>query len=89
MTDFIQQLTEQINLLLLSQNIHEQVLPQRTKEMVIKAADETLVAATRGLMKNQHLERPEIGYIVAALLYDQPGFKEQTQAALSRKTREV
>ncbi|MCL4295239.1 MAG: hypothetical protein KJ077_05905 [Anaerolineae bacterium] len=85
MTDFIQQLTEQINLLLLSQNIKEQVLPQRTKEMVIKAADETLVAATRGRMKNQHLERPEIGYVVAALVYDQPGFNQQ---ALSRKTRE-
>ncbi len=86
MTDFIQQLTEQINLLLLSQNITEQVLPQRTKEMVVRAADETLVAATRGRMQNQHLERQEIGYIVAALVYDQPGFKEQ---ALSRKSKEI
>lgn len=86
MTDFIQQLTEQINLLLLSQNIKEQVLPQRTKEMVVRAADETLVAATRGRMQNQHLERQEIGYIVAALVYDQPGFKEQ---ALSRKSKEI
>jgi hypothetical protein len=74
MTDLVERLTEQINLLLLSQNILERVQPERTKEMLIRAADETLVAATKGQMKNMHLEAKEVGYVVASLMFDQPGF---------------
>lgn len=74
MVDFIDRLTEQVNLLLLSQGLSEQVLPDRTKEMVIRAADETLIAAQRGYMKNQYLESKEVAYVVASLVYDQPGF---------------
>lgn len=74
MIDFIDRLTEQINLLLLSQNITEQVMPETTKAMVIQAADETLIAATKGQMKNIHLVQKEIGYVVASLIFDQPGF---------------
>lgn len=73
-TDFVEKLTEEINLLLLSQNVLEQVHPERTKEMVIKAADAALVAATKGQFKNQHLETKEVAYVVASLMYDQPGF---------------
>lgn len=73
-TDFVEKLTEEINLLLLSQNVLEQVHPERTKEMVIKAADGALVAATKGHFKNQHLETKEVAYVVASLMYDQPGF---------------
>lgn len=74
MVDFIDRLTEQLNLMLLSQGVTEQVLPDRTKEMVIKAADETLVAATKGYMKTQYLETKEVAYVVASLMFDQPGF---------------
>lgn len=88
MTDFIERLTEQINLLLLSQNIQERVQPERTRAMVIQAADETLIAATKGLMKNQHLETKEVAYVVAALMFDQPGFVRNS-VSMSRKTREV
>lgn len=74
MVDFIDRLTEQLNLMLLAQGVQEQVLPDRTKEMVIRAADETLVAAQKGYMRNQYLESKEVAYVVASLVYDQPGF---------------
>lgn len=73
-TDFVEKLTDEINLLLLSQNITEQVIPQRTKEMVIKAADSALLAATKGQFKNHYLETKEVAYVVASLMFDQPGF---------------
>jgi hypothetical protein len=84
MVDFVERLTEQINLLLLSQNVHEQVLPERTKAMVIQAADEVLVAATKGQMKTLHLETREVAYIVASLMFDQPGF---TPSVIKPKTK--
>jgi uncharacterized protein YqfA (UPF0365 family) len=73
-TDFVEKLTEEINLLFLSQNVNEQIQPERTKEMVIKAADAALVAATKGQFKNHYLQTKEVAYVVASLMYDQPGF---------------
>lgn len=76
MVDFIDRLTEQINLILLSQGVHEQVLPNRTKEIVIRAADETLIAAQKGYMRNQYLDQKEVAYVVTSLVFDQPGFNQ-------------
>jgi hypothetical protein len=73
-TDFIQELTDQINQLLGEKGANSSIEPEQVKQMVIKAADETLLAATRGEMKNTHLVTKEVGYVVASLMFDQKGF---------------
>lgn len=74
MTDFIQELTNQIRQLLEEKAADPAIEPEQVKQMVIKAADNTLIAATKGEMKNTHLVTKEVGYVVASLMFDQKGF---------------
>ena len=74
MTDFIQELTNQIRQLLEEKSADPAIDPEKVKAMVIKAADETLIAATKNQMKNTHLVTKEVGYVVASLMFDQKGF---------------
>lgn len=74
MTDFIQELTNQIRQLLEEKSADPAIEPEQVKQMVIKAADDTLIAATKGQMKNTHLVTKEVGYVVASLMFDQKGF---------------
>lgn len=75
MTDIIHELTRLINedmAQLGAKNIT--ITEDDTKRLLIAAADATLVAASQGKPVKSQMTSKEIGYVTAALMFDQKGF---------------
>lgn len=75
MTDIIHELTRLINEDMAqfgAENIT--ITEDDTKLLLIAAADATLVAASQGKPVKSQMTSKEIGYVVAALMFDQKGF---------------
>lgn len=75
MIDFIQAITTLINEDLAKLGVKNVTLTQDdTKRLVIAAADNVLVAASQGKPVKSQMTTKEIGYVAAALMFDQKGF---------------